>query len=91
MSDGVLITLIICATVLALALIPKSSLCSILLAAAFCFFFRIGFGCQLVYQLLHSVIDARLDFPCGNRSRFRDGFQQFFVIVHKIHHLSALL
>nr|DAE34010.1 MAG TPA: hypothetical protein [Caudoviricetes sp.]DAE75317.1 MAG TPA: hypothetical protein [Caudoviricetes sp.] len=37
------------------------------------------------------MIDARLDFPCGNRSRFRDGFQQFFVIVHKIHHLSALL
>nr|DAF56301.1 MAG TPA: hypothetical protein [Siphoviridae sp. ctPyh10] len=37
------------------------------------------------------MIDARLDFPCGNRSRFRDSFQQFFVIVHKIHHLSALL
>nr|DAQ90638.1 MAG TPA: hypothetical protein [Caudoviricetes sp.] len=67
-----------------------------LFAVAFCFYFRIGFGCQLVYQLLHSVIDARLDLPCGNRSCFRDGFQQFFirrfiVWIHQNRHLSMQL
>ena len=65
MSDSVLITLLICATVLALS-------------------------------LLHSVIDARLDLPCGNRSCFRDGFQQFFirrfiVWIHQNRHLSMQL